>query len=65
MVKRRVRRGRKPLATLTPEEDRIWSKYFEFYVDDYGASDDEAGHLAWRDLVSEFPRLKRYRGAKP
>ena len=53
-------KGRR-LATLTPQEDKVWVAYFTHYVDIEGKSDEEADRLAWHDLCREFPRL----GAKP
>ena len=52
------------LAKLTPEEDRIWTKYITFYIDD-GWTDEKADKKAWEDLITEFPRLKEFQGALP
>jgi hypothetical protein len=60
----RIRAARlNPKATLTPEEDRAWTKAFQFHVDE-GKSDAQADRLAWRDVKAEFPRLKKFSGAK-
>src|SRR5262249_32183193 len=50
-------------AKLTPAEDRAWRKAFQFHVD-AGKSDAQADRLAWRDVKKEFPRLKKFSGAK-
>jgi hypothetical protein len=53
----------KRLAKLTPEEDKVWTDFFSWYVDS-GWTDNKAGRLAWIDLVQVFPRLKDYDGAE-
>lgn len=49
---------------LTDRQKQIWENYFAFYVQDEGKSDAAADRLAWRDLVSEYPELKKSGGAK-
>lgn len=53
-----------PLAHLTPEEDKLWTFAFEFHVNG-GKSDNEADALAWKAVAKQFPRLRKYIGAKP
>lgn len=52
----------KKLATLTPEENSAWENAFAFYAE---APEIKADELAWRDVQKQFPRLKKYDGAKP
>lgn len=59
-----ARSNPKRKARLTPQQDRVWEKAFAFYVDE-GKSDAQADRLAWRDLVAEFPELKKHSGAHP
>lgn len=51
-------------AKLTPEQNRVWEKAFQFHVD-AGKSDSQADRAAWRDVAAEFPELKKFRGATP
>jgi len=53
----------KKLAKLTTEENKSWDKYFAFYVEQ-GMSDHDAAEQTWKDLQSEFPRLRKYEGAQ-
>lgn len=55
---------RKGRVQLTGAQQSRWENYFSFYVQDEGKSDSAADRLAWRDLVKDFPELKKYRGAK-
>lgn len=60
----RIRGARlNPKAKLTPQEDRAWTKAFQFHID-AGKSDAQADRLAWSDLKKEFPRLRKFSGAK-
>jgi hypothetical protein len=52
-------------AKLTPWEDHCWVWYFCYYVVDERKSDMEADRLTWRDMLSEFPRLRFYDGCEP
>lgn len=54
--------SRRRKARLTPEQNRAWEKAFQFHVES-GKSDSSADRLAWRDLVAEFPSLKKFSGA--
>lgn len=58
-----VRRTERRRAILTPQEDHCWAFAFCFYLDE-GKSDAEADRLAWRDMLSEFPRLRFYEGCE-
>ena len=49
------------VAKLTDEEETAWNFAFEFYLNE-GKSNEEADELAWRDLQTEFPRLKGFDG---
>jgi hypothetical protein len=57
------RRKGKRRAKLTPLEDHCWISAFCHYLDE-GKSDAEADRLAWRDMLSEFPRLRFCGGCK-
>jgi hypothetical protein len=60
----RIRGARlNPKAQLTSEEKHAWERAFSFHLD-AGNSDAVADRLAWRDLKKEFPRLKKFSGAK-
>jgi hypothetical protein len=56
-------KARKRIATLKPEENHAWEFAFCFHLDD-GKTDLQADKLAWRDLLSEFPRLGKYAGCR-
>ena len=62
-----TKRGKKRrrFAKLTPWEDHCWVFAFCYYVDSEGKTDDEADKLTWRDMLSEFPRLRFYDGCEP
>jgi hypothetical protein len=60
--RRNPKRGGK--ARLTPEEDRFWTKTFEYYASE-GMSDSQADAKAWQETRAQFPRLKAFRGALP
>lgn len=51
------------LAKLTPWEDHCWAFYFCYHLDE-GNADAEADRLTWRDMLSEFPRLRYYTGCE-
>lgn len=59
------RRDKRRRAKLTPFEDHCWVWYFCYYVVDEGKTDMEADRLTWRDMLSEFPRLRFYEGCEP
>ncbi len=48
---------KRKVCKLKPSEDKAWEKAYVFYLDE-GESDSKAGKLAFKDLVTEFPRLK-------
>ncbi len=55
-MKRRV-------AKLTTAEEKAWESAFRFHcVQDKTAT--RAANAAWGDLQREFPRLRKYDGAK-
>lgn len=56
-------KARKRIATLKPEENHAWEFAFCFHLDD-GKTDLQADKLAWRDLLLEFPRLRRCNGCR-
>lgn len=58
-MKAKIRR----LATLTPKEDHAWVFAFGFYQDD-GKTTSQADKLSWRDLLLEFPRLRKFDGCR-
>ena len=51
------------LATLTLEENQAWVFAFGYYRDN-GWVDTEVDKQAWKDLVSEFPRLRTFDGCR-
>jgi hypothetical protein len=51
------------LAKLTTAEEKAWEHAFRFHSV-AGKSDTRAANAAWRDLQGEFPRLRKYQGAK-
>lgn len=55
---------KKRRAHLTPAQNKAWESAFAFHVGE-GKSDSQADRLAWRDLVAEFPELKKFSGAHP
>jgi hypothetical protein len=54
---------KKRVAVLTPEEDKAWVFAFCYYKDSK-LGDLEADRRTWRDMLLEFPRLKRYGGCR-
>jgi hypothetical protein len=52
-------KAQKRIAKLTVGENHAWEFAFCFYAND-GKTDLQADKLAWRDLLLEFPRLRRY-----
>lgn len=55
---------KKRRARLTPYEDHCWVFAFCYYKDVWHASDLVADKYAWRDMLSEFPRLRFYHGCE-
>ncbi len=53
----------KKLATLTVEQDKIWTKLFEIAANS-GATDSQADKIAWTGLCEQFPNLRAYDGCK-
>ena len=51
-------------ATLTIEEDKFWVETFNFHCEQ-GMTPSKADRKTWTEMKREFPRLKRYDGAKP
>ena len=51
------------LATLTPEEEKLWEFTFAHYVGE-GLKDDEADYIAWKEMQQAFPRLKGFWGCR-
>ena len=49
---------RKRVCTLNPKQNKAWEFAFTFYLDE-GHSDSKATKLADRDLIKEFPSLKK------
>lgn len=50
-------------AKFTPEEDRVWTDAWQWYVEE-GWDEEEAAELAWRDTQKAFPRLLEFDGAE-
>jgi len=55
---------KRKLAKLNAIEERAWEAAFRFHCV-AGKSDTRATNAAWRDLQREFPRLRKFDGAKP
>lgn len=54
----------KRLARLTRAEEKAWESAFRFHCV-ARKGEIRAANAAWRDLQEEFPRLRRYDGARP
>jgi hypothetical protein len=54
---------KRKLATLAAEEEKTWEAAFRFHY--ASKTETRAANAAWRDLQREFPRLRKYDGAKP
>lgn len=60
------RTASKRLARLTPEEDRVWTVYFNWFTENRKDNrPSRADKYAWDMLLIEFPRLRKYDGALP
>lgn len=57
-------KSRPKLARLNVAESRAWLRAFQYHVDS-GCGPIRAGQRTWRDIQKEFPRLKKYDGARP
>jgi hypothetical protein len=55
---------RRKLAALTSAENKRWEWLFSWAVNN-GYTQSAADIEAWRGLCEEFPRLRKYEGAKP
>ena len=55
---------KKRLAKFTIAEDKAWTFAFNYYRDN-GNTSLQADRKAWRDVQDEFPRLRKYEGARP
>ncbi|MHB8501422.1 MAG: hypothetical protein ACYDCG_19830 [Candidatus Acidiferrales bacterium] len=55
---------RTKLARLNAAEERSWEHAFRYHLDVSRQGQDRAANRAWRDLRREFPRLRKYDGAK-
>jgi len=51
-------------ARLSVREDKQWVHYFCYYLNE-DKTDSQADKLAWRDMLLEFPRLRKYQGCLP
>jgi hypothetical protein len=60
-----MKRQRRRLATFTPAEEHAWQSAFEYHLNVSKQGQDRACNRAWRDVQKEFPRLKKYDGARP
>lgn len=56
--------AKKRIARLSPQEDKVWTFAFCYYMDTWKKGTLVADRMAWRDLVLEFPRLKRFSGCR-
>ena len=55
---------RRKLATLTTAENKRWEWLFSWAANN-GYTQAAADKEAWKGVCEEFPRLRRYEGAKP
>ena len=55
---------KRKLATLTAAENKRWEWLFSWAVNN-GYTQRAADREAWKGLCEEFPRLRKYDGAKP
>lgn len=53
-----VKKKKPKICKLNAKQDRVWVKAFEFHMND-GKSSAKADKLAFKDLVKEFPSLKK------
>jgi len=53
----------KSIAKLNAQENHAWEFAFCFYREQ-SKTDSQADKLAWRDIVLEFPRLKKFHGCR-
>jgi len=53
----------KKLATLTVEQDSVWTKLFSSNVNS-GMNERAADREAWSGLCEQFPELRAFDGAK-
>jgi hypothetical protein len=51
-------------ARLSVREDKQWVHYFCYYLNE-DKTDSQADKLAWRDMLLEFPRLRKFQGCLP
>jgi hypothetical protein len=58
-------RPRKPLATLSPQESKVYDDAFVHYMSNVKQDTARADRYAWRKTQEAFSRLKNYSGAKP
>jgi hypothetical protein len=58
------RNSKKRRARLSAYEDKQWVFYFCYYLDE-NKTDLQADQLAWRDMLLQFPRLRKYQGCLP
>lgn len=59
-----IKKARRKLATLTPEQDKVWVSLFTLNVNN-GMTELQADEDAWQGLTEQFPELKKFDGAKP
>lgn len=53
MVKKKIK-----ICKLTKKQNKIWISAFSFYLDE-GKNQSQADKLAFKDLIKEFPKLKK------
>jgi hypothetical protein len=56
---------RKRKARLTKAEDNAWVFAFEYAVNCLRYGQERADKYAWERVCEEFPRLKKFTGARP
>jgi hypothetical protein len=58
---------KRKLATLTPEEEKAWNFAYAMYADPLSSTkkDKQAAEMAWVDMQEDFPRLRKFDGARP
>jgi hypothetical protein len=54
----------KKLARFNAAENKAWVFAFNYHLEAH-CGPMEADRRAWRDMVKEFPRLRKFTGALP
>lgn len=65
-TERGIEMKKRKLAKLTAEECKAWDFAYAMYADPISTpkQDKHAAEMAWADMQQDFPRLRKYDGAK-